>query len=136
MKKMKNEKKWKLKYCWIRAMYVSISCWRVRCMWYVISNQSHEVHVIVLRNLYPWYCMYPKFLDVDRISIAVVLKRKWITTYRFNLGVTIGLTNIEMRKYEAIHFSQLKSLDTKLRTWGQEVIHKQLLWAVLASNFW
>ena len=67
----------------------------------------------VLRNLY-LRLYVPQFLDLDRISIAVVLKRKWITTYRLNLGVTIGLKNIETRKYEAIHFStKIKSWDTK-----------------------
>ena len=51
------------------------------------------------------YAKKKKILDVDRISSAVVLKRKWKTTYRLNLGVTIGLKSIETRKYEAIHFS-------------------------------
>ena len=115
--KMKKMKKWKLEVMTNKSLNVN-------------KLLAREVHVydseldtwgahVVLRNLYLWCCMYPKFLEVDRISISVVLKRKWITTYRLNLGVTIGLKSIETRKYEAIHFStKIKYWDTKTNDMG------------------
>ena len=80
--KSEKWKKWKLKVMMNKSLNVN-------------KLLAREVHVddseldtwgarVVLRNL-SMILYVPKFLDVDRISIAVVLERKWKTTYRLNL---------------------------------------------------